>query len=209
MYFDLLPQTQKAAPARDRLLRAALTIFSREGLHGATTRGIADEAGVNEVTLFRLFGTKDGLLQALLSSMVVEAVSQSDADKEKWSTGDLRENLRRFAESHYNLLAGGEAFIRTMIGEARRYPEGARKILNDAGRPLRDLFVANLEAARETGKIRDGLDLGLAAEAFMDTIFSAMLRFTAGICGEGSPDVFLALHADIFAAGLAAPQAAA
>ena len=164
---------------------------------------------MNEVTLFRLFGTKDGLLQALLSSMVVSAVSQSDADREKWSQGDLRDNLRRFAVSHYELLAGGEAFIRTMIGEAKRYPDGARKILNDAGRPLRDFFVANLEAARDAGKIRAGLDLGLAADVFMDTIFSAMLRFTAGICGEGSPEATLAIHADIFAAGLATSQASA
>src|SRR6478752_2056902 len=144
MYFDLLlPPAPKAAPARDRLLRAALVAFARDGLHGATTRGIADEAGVNEVTLFRLFGTKDGLLQALLSSMVAMAVNQSEsaADDERWGSGDLRENLRRFAENHYALLASGEAFIRTMIGEARRYPEHARKIMFDAGKPLRERFV--------------------------------------------------------------------
>src|SRR3954468_17971887 len=53
-------------PARDRLLQAAARIFARDGLSGATTRAIAREAAVNEVTLFRHFRTKQGLLDAVV-----------------------------------------------------------------------------------------------------------------------------------------------
>lgn len=42
----------------DRILRAALELFSEHGYTDVTTRSIASAAGVNEVTLFRLFGTK-------------------------------------------------------------------------------------------------------------------------------------------------------
>ena len=43
-----------AVPAgtRQRLLDAAARVFARSGLEGATTREIAREAKVNEVTLF-------------------------------------------------------------------------------------------------------------------------------------------------------------
>ena len=47
-----------------RLLEAALEVIAREGYAGATTRQIAAEAGVNEVTLFRRFGSKRGLMMA-------------------------------------------------------------------------------------------------------------------------------------------------
>lgn len=193
------------ATTRDKLLHAALNIFSRDGLQGATTKAIAAEAGVNEVTLFRLFRSKDGLLEALMASMVATAVQSSapDGEAEKWGgTTSLKINLRRFAEDYYRLLSGGEAFIRTMIGEARRYPEHARKIILDAGKPLRTRFVANLETARKAGKIRRGPDMNTVADAFMDMLLSGMLRHTAGFGGESTPEKFIITCADIFAAGL-------
>ncbi len=206
--FALRAPSTETAPARDRLLAAALTVFSQNGLQGATTKAIAAQAGVNEVTLFRLFGTKENLLGELLSSMVAAVLNESrpENDDEVWRTGDLRANLRRFAEHHYELLSGSESFIRAMVGEARRHPEHAKKILHDAGRPLRERFAAQLAVARKAGKVRRGPDLEMAAQAFMDTIFSAMLRHTAGFCDVGTPKQFIATFTDIFAAGLAAQQ---
>ena len=53
---------QQPADARARLLDAAARLYARAGESGATTRLISEEAGVNEVTLFRLFGSKTALL---------------------------------------------------------------------------------------------------------------------------------------------------
>src|SRR3954466_15468039 len=51
---------------RDRILDAAKKVYAQHGFRGASTRLIAIEAGVNEVTLFRTFGSKSALLQAVL-----------------------------------------------------------------------------------------------------------------------------------------------
>jgi len=51
---------------RELILDAALDIFTAKGYKGATTRMIAMEADVNEVTLFRHFGSKEGVLQNLM-----------------------------------------------------------------------------------------------------------------------------------------------
>ena len=56
--------------ARGKLLAAAARVFEMRGATGATTRQIAEEAGVNEVTLFRLFGSKDALLDAAIHQQV-------------------------------------------------------------------------------------------------------------------------------------------
>src|SRR5574339_309511 len=53
--------------AREQLLQAALKVYSTSGVRGATTKRIAQAAGVNEVTLFRHFGSKDALLQEALA----------------------------------------------------------------------------------------------------------------------------------------------
>src|SRR3954454_13980415 len=52
--------------SRERILEAARRVYAKHGFRGATTRLIAIEAGVNEVTLFRTFGSKSALLQAVL-----------------------------------------------------------------------------------------------------------------------------------------------
>jgi AcrR family transcriptional regulator len=49
---------------RERILIAARDVIGRKGKRGATTREIAEVAGVNEATLFRHFGTKESLLVA-------------------------------------------------------------------------------------------------------------------------------------------------
>ena len=62
-------KTKVKPPAtRQRLLTAAAAVFAEKGLVGATTREIASQARVNEVTLFRHFQSKENLLAAVLQS---------------------------------------------------------------------------------------------------------------------------------------------
>ena len=46
-----------------KILDAAQRVYAEHGFRGATTRRIAELAGVNEVTLFRIFGSKEVLLE--------------------------------------------------------------------------------------------------------------------------------------------------
>jgi len=58
---------KKETTTRDRILEAALNVFSMKGYLGATTREIAGEAGVAEVTLFRLFASKERLFEEVVN----------------------------------------------------------------------------------------------------------------------------------------------
>ena len=62
--------------SRNKILDAALQVYAREGFRGATTKLIAQEAGVNEVTLFRKFGSK----LALIEASIVYHVERSRVD---------------------------------------------------------------------------------------------------------------------------------
>ena len=193
-----------SAPAlstRDRIIQAAIQTFARDGLHGATTRVIAQEAGVNEVTLFRHFHNKEGLLAATMTEIVQKSHRRGMGETAEW-TGNLKSNLHRFADELYASLTSDEAFIRTMVGEAKRHPEHARKLIMDAVKPVRDHFISNLEAARKAGLVREGLDLGVAADAFTAMLLGGMLRMTAGCHWGYESKEFVATCVDIFAAGI-------
>ncbi len=58
-------RTTSPDQTRERILGAAREVIARKGKRGATTREIADVAGVNEATLFRHFGSKAALVLAV------------------------------------------------------------------------------------------------------------------------------------------------
>lgn len=57
---DAVPDGQ-----RERVLDAAITLLTREGRDALTTRSVAAAAGIQAPTLYRLFGDKRGLLDAV------------------------------------------------------------------------------------------------------------------------------------------------
>lgn len=61
---------RKGDEARQRILDAALRAFGAHGFKGATTRGIAEEAGVQLPALTYYFGGKEGLYVACAEEIV-------------------------------------------------------------------------------------------------------------------------------------------
>jgi AcrR family transcriptional regulator len=58
---------------RNKLLDAAVRVYGEFGFRGATTRRIADEAGVNEITIFRQFGSKEALINEAIRTHAVRS----------------------------------------------------------------------------------------------------------------------------------------
>lgn len=163
-----------AAETRDRLLKAAITVFSTEGYVGATTREIARVAGVSEVTLFRHFPSKEQLLSAVaqyITAVRTEALTHPD----EW-TYDLRRDLLHYATLHDAMLEEYEALFRMFIGEAHRHPTEAIEVLQQSFLPLREKLVAYLQVCIERGTVRPEVDLPLAVDQLTGMLLSGMIR---------------------------------
>jgi AcrR family transcriptional regulator len=107
---------------RDRLLEAAIRVFAEAGFRGATTRRIAEEAGVNEVTLFRLFKSKIALIReaaqhhAQLRSEFALPAEPKDPERElvAWCVAQLA------------FLRKARSLIRKCLAEVEEHPEMAQ-----------------------------------------------------------------------------------
>lgn len=66
--------------AKDKILDAAIKVFAEKGYGGASTREIAEAAGVSEGSVFKYYKTKRGLLLAALDRLT-EIFSDSAAVK--------------------------------------------------------------------------------------------------------------------------------
>jgi AcrR family transcriptional regulator len=107
--------------SRERILEAAARVYAKHGFRGATTRLIAIEAGVNEVTLFRTFGSKGALIEAVLahyhSSAPATELTGATADPASELTSWIHENLTRVRAIRPLLIHS--------MGEMEERPEAA------------------------------------------------------------------------------------
>lgn len=164
------------ADTRRRLVDAAARVFARQGLAGATTRAIAEEAGVNEVTLFRHFQTKDRLLAAVVGqSFGADAATGTDAPPP--ATPDLRSDLLGHARRYEKLLKQNLPLVRTMVGEIQhRHRDHEKQVFRGIFRPVKAALLARLEAAQNAGALRSDISGPLLADLFGSMIFMGVLR---------------------------------
>src|SRR5256885_662278 len=154
---------------RQRILSAAARVYSQYGFRGATTRLIAAEAGVNEVTLFRTFGSKAELLQAMLLSHVSATAVPVIVD-----TADPERAITEWCATVLDYLRGHAHIIRKTIAEAEERPEAACAACegpNSAGASL----VLYVERLRDEGRADPEADIDIAVSMFMSAMFGDAL----------------------------------
>ncbi|HVW84777.1 MAG TPA: helix-turn-helix domain-containing protein [Bryobacteraceae bacterium] len=189
--------TSRKGTTSERLIAAALEMFSRRGM-AATTREIAEAAGVNEVTLFRLFESKDQLLAAVVSE-VVRAESEA-LDGVDFEDFDMRRDILTVAEVYYATHEQYQHFMRTMLAQ-RFHPKLTQDIMRDVIQPLREKFIRYLAEGQRRGLIRAEVELSPAVDAFTGMIFSAVLRRAVFAPGY-SREAYLRTCVDLFLQGI-------
>ncbi|QLE50314.1 TetR/AcrR family transcriptional regulator [Nostoc sp. C057] len=186
---------------RIRLIEAASQVFASLGVQGATTREIARVAGVNEVTLFRHFASKEQLLGAVIKNALA-LQTEALAYPEAW-TQDLKIDLRQYAHLYNTMLEAQEDLIRTFIGEAKRHPEEAKQVIQEAAKPLREKLVAYLESSQKLGIVRVDLAPFPAVDMFTGMLLAGMLCRSAKFNqGSYSCEDYIETCVDIFVRGI-------
>ncbi len=152
---------------REKLLEATVRLFAEVGSRGATTRRIAAAAGVNEVTLFRQFGTKENLLRQALhwasQRALVIRLPEDPLDPEAELTAWCREHLLGMHHAR--------ALLRTSMGEFEENPEVSASACEVPTRVARELHDYLLRL-REKGLIGELENAPAAAALLMGALFS-------------------------------------
>jgi AcrR family transcriptional regulator len=152
---------------RDMILEATVKVFAEAGTRGATTRRIAQEAGVNEVTLFRHFGSKEALLREALfregREVHIPPLPEQPVDAAAELTEWCLEHLHRLREA--------APIIRTCLAEFEERPEvsacGCQVPLQAANQ-----LAAYLDRLKEAGRMSPEQSSRAAAAMLMGAIFA-------------------------------------
>jgi AcrR family transcriptional regulator len=101
-----------------KIFSAALDILVSHGYEGATTQKIADIAGVNEVTLFRKYGSKAGLFEKVIEHQLADTPLNNLV-----YTGDLNSDLLAIVEAYIETNETHGNIIPLLLIEMPRYPD--------------------------------------------------------------------------------------
>ena len=152
---------------RTRIMQAATQLFTEKGFAGTTTRAIAELAGVNEVTLFRHFGTKENLAKAIMDQFGGPAIA---GDLELSFSGDYVQDLTFIGHAMMKVMMERKDAIRMAICEAGNFPE-FQQVVAENPRQLRRMLARYFERQMEAGLIHPGHS-EMLAQAFLGMFFS-------------------------------------
>ena len=157
---------------REALLKAAVKVFAEVGSRGATTRRIAQEANVNEVTLFRHFQSKDELMVAALQHFAQQAELRDLPD----DPVDPAAELTAWCRDHFRELYKVRALIRKTMSEYEEHPERCAHGMKVSIR-VANALSDYVRALRRKGLASNEFDERAATSMLMGAIFSdAMCR---------------------------------
>jgi AcrR family transcriptional regulator len=154
---------------QQKLLEATLQLISEKGYLGATTREIAQEAGVTELTLFRHFGSKEKLFEELLNGYTfLPKLKELLPELEKLP---YEEALVLLASRFLKSLKERKSMIRIMHSEINLYPDKIRKLYTKSIDDVRVVLAAYFGVLQQRGIFRN-VSPETAARVFLSILFS-------------------------------------
>jgi TetR/AcrR family transcriptional regulator len=197
--------------ARERVLQAAAECFALRGFRGASTRELARRARVSEVTLFRLFKTKQDLYLKVLDEKL-EVATPEWLRSVLETSGDDRETFTRLAEELQVVFT--PTVLRLLVFGAMERPDLLDRLLRPRLSAFYRVLGDHLQRRMQAGALteRDPLLTGraLVALVFYHQLLSEVLGGRHPELGaeEEAPRVYSEIWMDGALAARFRPQSA-
>jgi AcrR family transcriptional regulator len=189
---------------RESLLDVTARLYAEHGWRGTTTRRIAEAAGVNEVTIFRQFGSK--------ASLLLEAIAKSAGSRRGPELpavpGRLCDELTKWGLAHHRAIREKSGVIRACLADWGERPELAPQACEGGAVAFADVR-RYLTVARTRGLIGHEGSVEAAAVMLINTIFmDAITRDTLPAAHPHSSEQSITLFVDVLLRGLGTPEGA-
>jgi AcrR family transcriptional regulator len=187
-----------------RILDAALKVFASEGYTGATTRRIAEEANVAEVTLFRKFQSKENLLREVLFK---NRASFLDNLFQPEKNSDLETDLRILGKNVAKAMKDNKEDSKRRMLMFMLFEEGRRR--PEVAEILSSVFQMNITRLREyfelqikNGKMRNINPRSASITFISYFVYTSLVRGVFGDSFLGDNDEEIERFIDIFTKGI-------
>lgn len=184
----------------EKLLLAAIDLISQQGYDGTTTKEIAEKAGVSEVTLFRHFGSKQGLLIAAFEKY--HYAGEMTKLFEERLTGDVKTDLLLIARTYHSIMNRNRKLLEIAKRGGSGLPDEVYKQVSKHPVQFKKLLTGYFRTLRKQGKIA-AVDPEMTALSFMWMNYGA---FNSNLLETSHSavtlDLFIEHSVDLFARAL-------
>lgn len=165
----------------EKILNAAISIFSEKGFSASTTNEIAKKAGVAEGTIFRYFKTKKDILRGILIQMIqiiggkvvmkpIEKILADAKDK------DMKTLLKEIFYDRMELMDSIFPMTRIIITEALYHEDVREAFYQNVISKAVDVFESIYDNMVENGQIREGLQSRAVMRSAVGNMFIMILQ---------------------------------
>ncbi|HBI03978.1 MAG TPA: TetR/AcrR family transcriptional regulator [Paenibacillaceae bacterium] len=135
---------------REKIIDATLHLIQEKGYKAATTKLIAEEAGVREITIFRHFGNKMGIMDEAFTYLLVSPISERFFEIEPiW---DLEKDLTQYVNRYNQILNKNRDFILISFKEMGTFPK-LDQLITSIPREIKDRLIDYFTEMHRQGKV--------------------------------------------------------
>lgn len=195
---------------REAMLAAARDVFLEHGFSGASIEDVVGRTGGSKASLYSYFGSKEGLFGEMVSAGCKEFLRNVAIPTTV--EGSLPKTLKAFGLRFFKLYTepGRVKLMRTVIGEATRFPQFAEQLYREGPQQVRIGLSAFFKQCHADGLL-DAPNADLAAIQFI-TLVKGHCQFRSlfglsPLALDISPTAFIDEAVRIFLEGCGAPAA--
>jgi AcrR family transcriptional regulator len=158
------PSKRNSALSKQRLLDAAIDVFSLHGYEAATTRMVAKKAGLNAALIARYFGNKHGLFHALADHHRATLVAQSLPTP---PLANLQDELLRYFEFRLMGIQLTTKTFRVILGHAFTNNAGKNTLKRNPGQFTDPALFERLQLLKDTGALGAEVDVAALSKVIL------------------------------------------
>ena len=185
----------------EKIIRATFNIVQKEGVQKATTKKIAAEAGVNEVTIFRKFENKKNLIETTKDYYLTKLLSKLEKTFDFDEDDTIEEYLKRSFHGILEFSPEDINIIRVAMQEIK--VESDKKLLISH---ITDTIINKMEEFFKL-QLKKGMIKNVNSKAISLMCFSIIFQSTIlwqiyGNNGDMNSDIFADDYLDIIFNGI-------
>jgi TetR/AcrR family fatty acid metabolism transcriptional regulator len=192
---------RRSRDKRDRILKAAVKVFARNGFHATRVSEVAKAAGVADGTIYLYFKSKEELLVSLFEDRVSKLLAFMEESLPKLEGAP--ERLRAVIDMQLGLLEGERELAEVITVILRQSTRLMKEFAAPKFLAYLDAIAKIVQEGQAAGDFRADVSPSIAARAVFGALDGITLTWALGRAEQGALARAATQLADILLRGLA------
>lgn len=188
-----------------KILQAAIKVFSEKGFYNSRVSEIAKEANVADGTIYLYFKNKDDILISLFEEEFGKIVQNMRVSLEK--DKDALQKIKRFAIAHLSIVTKQQKLAEVMGVEVRQSSKFMKEYVNKPFIEYLNIIRSVVIEGQEKGLIRKDLTPGIMKRAFFGALDEMARYWVLSTQKKHSIDDAALQISDVFIRGMMSEEA--